>query len=517
MDKIRFGGMATGLDTDTMVKQMMQPYRMKVDKVKQDKQTLQWKQDIYRDIIKDIRDLKSSFFDNAKPENNLLLMKNYSAYNVTNKDSQVASLSASTTGVLEGNYTVDVKNLAESGKIVGGVISNASRGTKLSDTAILGTINATDSIKITIDNGTPIEVKVDDINITLQQFADKIATETKGAAVARFSELTGEFIIETKATGGNASITVANGSSGNLLSNFKITTLSDTGVNASVEIKDPSGATKLLSKESNDFTIDGVSYSLKGVGVSTTNIAPDSDKAFDKIVGFINKYNELVDKVTKKTEEKRQYSYSPLTEDQKKDMKEDEIKKWEEKAQEGLIKGDSSLKAMLSEMRLAFTDAVEGAGISLKEIGFSTSKDYTQRGKIFLNDNLTPEDAKKKFSEIMKTKGSDVVNLFTQEGADIKHKGIVKRLDSIVEKYTSPFGEKGILLKKAGLKGNSTEYSNILTDQIKDKDKIILNLEKSLAAKENAYYLRFAQLEKAMNNMNSQSAWLAQQLGGGAQ
>ncbi|EQB88547.1 flagellar hook-associated protein 2 [Clostridium punense] len=514
MDKIRFGGMASGLDTDTMVKQMMQPYRMKVDKVKQDKQTLQWKQDIYRDIIKDIRDLKSSFFDNAKPENNLLSIKNYSAYNVTNKDSQVATLSASTTGVLEGNYTVDVKSLAEPGKIVGGVISNATRGTKLSDSAILGTINATDSIKITIGTGTPIEVKVDDTSITLQQFADKITTETKGAAVARFSELTGEFVIETKETGANATISVANGS-GSLLSNFKITTLSDTGVNGSVEVKDPSGATKLLSKESNNFTIDGVSYSLKGVGVSTTNITPDSDKTFDKIVSFINKYNELVDKVTKRTEEKRQYSYSPLTEDQKKEMKEDEIKKWEEKAQEGLIKGDSSLKAMLSEMRLAFTDAVEGAGISLKEIGFSTSKDTTQRGKIFLNDNLTPEDAKKKFSEVMKTKGSEVVNLFTKDGVDTKNKGIVRRLDSIVEKYTSPFGEKGVLLKKAGLKGNSTENNNILTDQIKEKDKVILNLEKSLAAKENAYYLKFAQLEKAMNNMNSQSAWLAQQLGGG--
>lgn len=472
MDKIRFGGMATGLDTDTMVKQMMQPYRMKVDKFKQDKQVLQWKQDIYRDIIKDIRDLKSSFFDNAKPENNLLSIKNYSAYSVTNKDSLVANISSSTTGVLEGTYTVDVKNLAESGKITGNVINNATRGTKLSEATVLGTINATDSIKITVNGGTPIEIVVGDTNMTLQQFADKISTETKGAAVARFSELTGQFTIETKTTGDNASISVENGI-GSLLTNLKINTLSDSGINGSVAITDPSGATKLLSKESNDFNIDGVSYSLKGKGVSTASVTADSDKTFDKIVSFINKYNELVDKVTKKTEEKRQYSYSPLTEDQKKDMKEDEIKKWEEKAQEGLIKGDSSLKAMLSELRLAFTDAVEGAGISLKEIGFSTSKDTTQRGKIFLNDNLTPEDAKKKFSEVMKTKGSEVVNLFTKDGVDIKNKGIVRRLDSIVEKYTSPFGEKGVLIKKAGLKGNSTENSNILTDQMKEKDKII--------------------------------------------
>jgi len=59
------------------------------------------------------------------------------------------------------------------------------------------------------------------------------------------------------------------------------------------------------------------------------------------------------------------------------------------------------------------------------------------------------------------------------------------------------------------------EYDNDLYKSIMKKEKEISALEKMLKTKEDAYYLQFAALEKAMNGYNSQQAWLSQQFGGG--
>ena len=108
-----------------------------------------------------------------------------------------------------------------------------------------------------------------------------------------------------------------------------------------------------------------------------------------------------------------------------------------------------------------------------------------------------------------------VADLFSKSGTTNETKGIFQRLNDTIEEYTKPFGEKGILLKKAGIKGNTTEFNNLLSEQMIQKDKIITELNKKLATKETNYYTMFARLEKAMNQMNSQSSWLTQQLGGG--
>lgn len=62
-------------------------------------------------------------------------------------------------------------------------------------------------------------------------------------------------------------------------------------------------------------------------------------------------------------------------------MKENDIKLWEEKAKSGILRNDSNIENMLSTLRRAFFDSVEGAGLSLKELGLTTSKDYQEGGK----------------------------------------------------------------------------------------------------------------------------------------
>lgn len=516
MAGIRIGGMASGIDTDTMVKQMMQPYNMKVDKQKQDKQLLQWKQDIYRELITDIRGLKDSYMDNAKPNDNLLMQKNYSGYDITSSEGSSSATATAGVGAVEGNYIVNVTKLAVGTKItsattLGNTVTNRTKLSELIPKVING-----NKITLTVNGGTAIDITVADPTMTIQQFTDKVNSETKGAVVARFSELTQSFSFETSSKGGTTDLVISG--SAEITQAFKIDAggIKTAGDYAHLSITPPGGTeTQVNNKSTNDFTIDGINYSLKGSGTTTLSVTANTDKTYDKIMGFITKYNELIDKVKVKVEQKQQNSFKPLTDDQKKEMEPEEIKIWEDKAKEGLIKGDSSLNSMLSSMRSAFFDKVDGVSISLKELGFTTSSDYTQRGKIIIDESLTADEAKKKFSDALKSNGPGVADLFSKASEDKGEQGIFTKLNSIVEDYTNPFGEKGILLKKAGIKGNTTEFKNLLSEQMIQKDKFISELTKKLAAKENSFYAKFTRLEVAMNKLNSQSSWLTQQFSQG--
>ena len=53
----------------------------------------------------------------------------------------------------------------------------------------------------------------------------------------------------------------------------------------------------------------------------------------------------------------------------------------------------------------------------------------------------------------------------------------------------------------------------MLSEQLTAKEKLINELKEKLAVKQEKYYAQFAQLETAMNKLNSQSSWLAMYLG----
>lgn len=635
MGSLRITGMATGMDTDNTIKQMMKPYQIRFDKAKQDRQIVQWQQDLYRDILSDISTFKSTYFDILKSDTYMLSKNAYAGFDVTstNKVSgEAAGVSAiASTGAVTGTYTVEVTQLAESARLDGdsisvsnlsGEITDLSKWRnkdisfkvgnagieklKLDDIAFASKEELRDNINLQIQKSTlkgkllasvdgdkikfnvltdelvklestgvdtdlnsmvgnfinnpqkymttldqlgvsatgSFDLKYMDANgasvtktisigdpstTTIQGLIDKVAKETSGNIILKYSELTGKFSLETLNTGSVATIDVENKKGEDILAKLKIASTSDTGIDAKAKITPPGGNVTEISKFGNSFNIDGINYTLSKAG--TTNILeikPNTQKSYDKIKAFVDKYNELITKINKKVDEKKQYSYIPLTDEQKKDMKEDEIKRWEDKAKEGLLRNDGMLRNMLDTMRSAFFDGVEGAGITLSEIGLDTSKDTSERGKIIINE--------KKLKDALLSRGDQVANLFAKTSethstysADLtqeerirrgKEEGIFQRVFDVLQDYTRTSrdkdSKKGLLLEKAGIKGDLTEFKNLLTKDLEDRDKKIKDMERKLYDRENKYYQQFARLERAMNSINAQSNWLAQQLGGGS-
>lgn len=546
---LRVTGMASGLDVDSTVKQLMSAYNTRLDKMKQDRQLVQWRQDLYREVIDNVNTFKSTYFDQLNRDNYMLSSGSYSNFDISTVNSlnSTATPSASVTAgasAVSGQYLVQVTQLAQESTLKGDALANTvTSSTKLTD--LNGGLNAAGlNLSLTYNNGsgaTTTNVTLDNSSgtKTISDLINAISTQTSGNVTASFSQLTGQFTLKTASTGASTAISVDAASNATLttaLGNIQkagagqqdaIAKIAAPGVNSIA-----AGTT--VTKSSNSFAIDGVNYNLKKADdvvsgeYSIINVNTNVDKTFDKVKGFIDKYNDMIDKIQTKIEEKKNLSYPPLTDAQKESMTDDQIKAWEDKAKQGILKGDSSLQSMLDSMRGTFYAAVQDAGISLTDAGLSTSTDITQRGKIILTQDSTGEY---KLKSAIRDHGAQLVNLFTKT-SDIPYSvdnsaadratrynqsGIFQRINDIMNDYTTTTlnsgKHRGILVDKAGIKNTISEYSNSIYTDLVDRDKAISDMKEKITDKENQYYSQFSKLETYMNQMNSQSSWLSSQLG----
>ena len=163
------------------------------------------------------------------------------------------------------------------------------------------------------------------------------------------SEYVETIAFTSKATGAGGSIQAADDATASFMSNqlgFALDadnklTASQAGQNAEVVINGLQ-----IEKTTNNFTVNNVTYQLKNTTNSpvSLDVATDVDGIYEKIKDFVTQYNELIDMVNGKLTEKKYRDYTPLTEEQKKDMTEKQIELWEEKAKSGLLKGRHDFK-----------------------------------------------------------------------------------------------------------------------------------------------------------------------------
>lgn len=304
-----------------------------------------------------------------------------------------------------------------------------------------------------------------------------------------------------------------------------------TGEDAQIKIKGPNDIDFVeYAKASNSIEIDGINISLKSIpkddaGNPTSvkfTMTANTEDTVKKVKDFVKDYNELISGIYEKTSEKKQYTYEPLTEEQKENMTEKQIEKWEEKAKQGLLKGDTNLNGMLSKLRTAFFSKVEGTSITLSEIGLSTSSDYTKQGQIILDED--------KLTKALTERGDEVADFFAKQSTSYptyysslnteqrstryNESGVFQRLNDIVKDYVRTTDGKGILVQKAGLLNDSSAVTNTISKSIQEKEDLITELNKKYTTKETALYKQFTNLETAMNSLNSQLSYLTSMLGG---
>ncbi len=277
-----------------------------------------------------------------------------------------------------------------------------------------------------------------------------------------------------------------------------------------------------IVRGTNTFTVDGLSISVSGeFGYDsegnvidgeevTLDAKVDTDKIVDAVKSMINDYNDMVDFVNKTVSEKRDRDYAPLTDEQKEEMSDSEIEAWEEKAKAGMLFGDSNLSSLASELRYVFLNAGSD-GLSLKDIGITTSSDWEDNGKISFDED--------KFKAALEENPDEVQEMFTAEvttdaTSGLTSGGIMTKMKDITDKYASTTGAvKGIFVEIAGHPDSPASLlQNSLLTQIGDINDTIDNLEDKLESEQERYQSQFTQLEELVQQMNTQSGYLDQML-----
>lgn len=498
---MRIGGLASGIDTDSLVKEMMAAQKIPQDKLTQEKAFTEWQKDAYRDVNLSLSNLRTLASD----------MRLQSSFNSYSSTATGSSVTPETTALsVSGSYKVEVISLAAGAKInsAAPIKSFTNPAVAAKSTDAIGTAGS-----ITIKgSGATADIVVSVLATeTYEQVAKKVQEATaltEPKLRMSFDNTTSSFFISTKDMGANQNFTM----------DFSTPELAGQVINSGASSFDTASATpgsfmKAASNgsvtfdgitvdnlTSNKTTINGLTLNLVETGTSTITVQADPTKTFDKIKGFIDKYNETIADIEKQLVEKRYPDFQPLSAEQKKDMTDNEIELWEEKARSGLLRNDPILRSAIQELRRSFTSPVEGmpaGSISmLSQIGINTGT-WSEGGKLFIDED--------KLKKALTDKPDQVMALFTNR-VDDKNVGVGGRvydaLNNVVKKLSD----------KAGSPSSLVDNSQI-TKYIKQMDEEISRWQTRLEKIEDRYWKQFTAMEKAISQMNSQSSWISQSLG----
>jgi len=297
---------------------------------------------------------------------------------------------------------------------------------------------------------------------------------------------------------------------------------------------------EVFVRQSNTFLHEGMTYSFN----STFNINIDADGNFrnadgslkianpadeikinvgrntseiiDSIKNFVEEYNKIIDQINGLLTERRDRDFRPLSEDEKKAMKEEDIKAYEAKARQGMLSGDSDMRRLLDQMRTAIYTPVAGVVLTMSEIGITTSANWKEGGRLIINETRLNEMLENRYDEVVAlfTKTSDIpASDMARRGQRTAEVGIAQRLNDVfndaVRTTRDVNNNKGYLIEKAGTVNDASQFDNTINRQINKFDQRISLLMERWARQESTYYQMFARMETAMMKMQSQQTNLA--------
>ncbi|MGG0720037.1 flagellar hook-associated protein 2 [Robertmurraya massiliosenegalensis] len=610
VNSIRFSGIASGMDTQSIVDSLMKAQRIPLDKIYQKKQLLEWKRDDYRDMNLLLKELDTFIFDGVYKQSKMMTKSVTSSnsdfvtaiagpdasnvnYKIENVKLATAARKQSENAISSaGNQIDSAKSLwsqkdklansqfdwkSEEKKVSITIPENGGREFRLTSFAVeegstisIGGENFTVKTssegaltenEVFIDTttgkmvlGKDLEAGPKDVKYTSHylEFDVKTYNEKGEAQYKNFkfdgtTTLDNMFLTINKSDAGvnmfydsgsdkvvaMRSLTGDFNPTGNEIEfvnatrdeNGKVTSeTSHSFFTSSLSLGDDEVGTGTdatfkingleTSRKNNAFTINGVSFTLKKDSVegesATIGIQTDTEGIVNTITDFVNKYNEVIDKINGKLTEERYTSYAPLSDEEKSSLSEDEVTRWEEKAKSGMLRRDSILSNALDTLRTNMYTQVTANDVTrtdenynqLAEIGITTTKNYLERGKLEI-------DAEK-LKAAIEDNPDAVYQLFMADGPTSSEQGLARRVRTTISSTIRSIEDRA---------GNSfkTAQSYTMGKQLLDFEDQIQRFEDRLATAEDRYWSQFNAMEKAMQELNNQSNTLMSYLGMGSQ
>lgn len=493
---LRIGGLASGMDIDTLVEQLMTAERVPLDKINQKKTYTEWQRDDYREMNSLLLDLDNTIFNGVSKQASFI-------------KKTVAISNSDALSVKNVNSTIDFSGSMSINKLATAATMQSKEKTDISNSSATLGITKNQTVKISAITKDGVMGNATEILITPEDTLDSIITKiNKNSGVtAFFDSKTQKISFTAKNTGdvsGGAEIILEDDESSDnrfFKDILKVNSDNEKAYNNGSGTKGGNaeftynGLT--TTRPSNTFTINGVEFTAKKVTTDpvTFSSTPDVDGILDTITQFVNKYNEAVEKIRAKTTETKYRDYPPLTDAQKKDMEEADIEKWEKMAKSGTLKSDSILTNVLTKMRSNFSSPVSGTSTysQLSQIGITTTANYLDGGKLTIDED--------KLKAAISADPNAVYELFQKDGATSSEQGIARRLrDTLKTAMTDITAKAG----KSTSVNNTFSLGKILNNYADQ----ITRFEDKMTSLETRYWARFTAMESAINKANSQSSYL---------
>ncbi len=459
-------GIVSGLNTDEIIKAIMDKERLPLNSLESKKATLKGRSDAWRELNSRIYKLKDAAY-------NLQSFTTFRAQKVTVSDDKVLTATASAEALLS-SYQLNVKSLAKAHSVSTGLINDA--------TSISG-----GKIQITI-NGESKEIEINPEGSGNREKLHSIVKQINAAgagvtaSVINLSENEFKLYLTGKDTGVANRLALEDVGTDRVLKDLGILDETDTiahqaqaATDAVIEIN--GDTTNPATRSGNTITdlIPGVALTLKEAGTVTLGVELDKAKIVDSVKGFVDAYNSVMDYIN----QHKTFSYNEAT----------------KTGTAGKLFGDSSLMYIESQIKSTLYQQVEGVDstvglLSLVGIKGASGIEGAKSGKLEFDEELFKTKLDTDFNEIAKLFGAS---------SEVSE-GIFTQLHNDLFEWTS---SDGVLKTK----------SNTIQREISDLDERLRAMEDRLALREKYHYARFMAMEKALAKIQTQSSWLTAQLG----
>lgn len=442
---IRMTGLTSGLDTESIVNQLMSAQRTKQTKVENKKQKLEWKQEIWKGLNTKIYGFYKDSLSKMK------YSSNYSTKKASVSDSTKLTATASTKAAA-GSYKVEINKIASAQYVTSGKLDYKDTDGKTAKTAT----SSTKLSELGMSSGTVLKLEVGDKSSALEvndstTIKDFVDFCSNAGLNATFDEKQQRFFLSSKDSGEENSFKLsANGYSSD----------GQTIVN---NLNDAVGLTNLTSDQKK--TYNSIVY---GAIASGTKIS-DDDKATLKSLAVSSADAEATGKATAYYRAKLEKNYTLSDEDAKaiedkynaNDTLTNEDKATAiQKEKDEKKKADIDKQMATDESKAAITTLVE-SGITAQNVsdaGLDDASQYTFESKTE-RDNVAKEAVNNAVTAYNKVASKGI----TSTNSALAALGLQNVDGSAVSESSNPLGmvvteasDTKIVYNGATLKSNNT-------------------------------------------------------------
>lgn len=621
---MRLSGLMSGMDTESIVQQLVEARSTKVTTAKNSQTKLGWKQDAWKDLNKKLKNLQSKFLSNMR------FTSGYTQKTTKVSDSNAVSVITGENAV-NGVQRLEVSQLAKTAYLTGGKVEKRKEILPDTDNIKMGDLltfeddgagnEVAKSLKVSINGGEQVEIsfgsetKVSEVIEQLEEAGLKVDydeangkflySSEAGAAVSlsadadvrqlltpgvrkptvskdelsALSKLSDLMVFEKdgdgkeiaknlKLTAGGKDVDIELTSSTTI--SDVLTKLKESGLNANFDanqnrfyisaresgadgdfsitgdedalnalglgiskefmedgsvVENGIGGATFIHGQNAKITLNGAEYEnntntfeINGLTITamqetdepvTITTQQDTDGIYDMIKNFLKEYNSIINEMDKLYNADSAKDYEPLSDEEKKNMSESEIEKYEGKIKDSLLRRDSNLSKISTAMKQIMMSGfeVDGEEMHLFDFGIETLSYFSapdnERNAYHIAGDPDDADSSGKDDKLKGLIASDpdkVISFFTQLSQSLYTE--MNEQSKSVEGYRS-FGS---FYDDKKMKSDYDDYKT----KIKD-------LEKKLSDYEDKWYAKFAAMETAMAKMQRNASAVTGLLGGGMQ